>query len=87
MSPLIRRQPAFQEEADASRSKSPQLTIRDIRKSGYDVNQVKQLIISNDNINKSLHAIRRNIHFMTKVKCRTDIQKAKLCRVEVKAAA
>ena len=87
MSPLIRRQPAFQEEADANRSKSPQLTIRDIRRSGYDVNQVKQLIISNDSINKSLHAIRRNIHFMTKVKCRTDAQKAKLSRVEVKAAA
>ena len=73
VSPLIRRQPAFQEEADASRSKSPQLTIRDIRRSGYNVNHVKQMIISNDDIDKSLHAIRRNIHFMTKVKCRTEV--------------
>jgi len=31
------------------------------------------MIITNDTIDKSLHAIRRNIHFMTKVKCRTEV--------------
>ena len=69
-SPFTRREPF-----NSSNGKRTRITsaIHELRSNACDFGCAKDLVISKENINKSLNFVRKNIHFMTKVKTKTGL--------------
>lgn len=72
-SPFTRREPFNSSNVKRARITS---AVHELRSNGCDFGCAKDLVISKENINKSLNFVRKNIHFMTKVKTKTGLIQA-----------